>query len=479
MNRTGIFLAAASVLALTALIVGLPKAQRQPFNTIGQPVTPPAGPVSEPHVTDNGVTGDGALKLITRLSHPFVTPGSNDVFITADVTGVEIPGAKRAPVNLALVIDRSGSMSGYKLEQAKNAARQLVSQLDGDDRLAIVHYGSDVRVLPGMNAHREEKQQMMRFIDRIQDDGGTNIGAGLQAGKAQLVAAKNEFKVNRMILISDGQPTEGEQSQAGLANITRAVRRSGISVSTLGVGNDFNEDVMQAIAEIGSGAYGFLSDAAQLATLFQKDLNQAGTTVAQDVALTFELPPGTVLGDVLGYTVTTHGNRVRVSLPNFAAGQTERIVARLTVQAPSVGQGFNVSDVALEYQDLLKNSAVKTQAHVAAMVTDRVEEVAQKRDRDATVFAARALSAVNTRLAADAIKAGRKEEAEKLLEQNAAVFNQAAAVAGPSAVADDLRTQTALRDGFKNAEGDEAFSGLSKKAKSQARQDFGLMGSTY
>lgn len=476
MNRTGIFLAAAGVLALTALIVGLPKVnETHAFPTTTLAPSPPISPVPEPVKSS---VNDGSLKLSTRLSHPFVTPGSNDMFITADVTGVDVPGSTRAPVNLALVIDRSGSMSGYKLEQAKNAARQLVSQLNANDRLAIVHYGGDVRSMPGAFATPENKTRMLRYINSIDDDGGTNIGAGLSTGRQALSVASSDFKVNRLILISDGQPTEGVQSQHGLTQLTRDIRKLGISVSSIGVGNDFNEDLMQAIAEVGSGAYGFLSDAVQLATIFQKDLNQAGTMVAQDVTLTFELPAGTALREVLGYDAQQIGTQVRVTLPNISAGQTERLVARLTVQAPAVGQGFTVSDVSLDYRDLLKSRAVTTQAHLAAMVTDKAEQVAKKRDGDVAVWAARALSAVNTRRAADALKAGNKEEADRLLENNALYYAEAAQVAGPAAVAPDVATQAAMRDEFKNATGDEVQN-VTKKAKTRARQDFGLMGSTY
>src|SRR5207302_7004873 len=117
--------------------------------------------------------------------------------------------------------------------------------------------------------------------------GGTNIGAGLTTARDLMLAQLSEYKVNRMILISDGQPTEGVTDAASITQLAADIRKAGVSVSAIGVGTDFNEDLMQSIAEMGTGAYGYLNDASQLATIFQKDLAQATTTVARNVTLTF------------------------------------------------------------------------------------------------------------------------------------------------------------------------------------------------
>lgn len=312
MNRTVVFLSLAGGLALTALVLGLPQMGTPPEPIVVVHPTPPPPAPPPPPVVPATV---GSLTLTSRLSHPYVPAGTSEVFATFDLSGAQVPGAQRSPVNLALVIDRSGSMSGYKLAQAKQAARHLIGLLNDQDRLAIIHYGSDVKSLPSLEATAANRERMFQYVDGIWDEGGTNIGAGLSAGRYQLSTAQRTYGVNRLILMSDGQPTEGLTADEELTRMARELRATGLTLSAIGVGTDFNEDLMQAFAEYGAGAYGFLEDAAQLSTLFQKDLQQAGTTVARGVTMTFTLPPGTSLGEVLGYRASQSGNQVHVSLP--------------------------------------------------------------------------------------------------------------------------------------------------------------------
>ncbi|WP_426750772.1 vWA domain-containing protein [Myxococcus sp. Y35] len=476
MNRTVLFLSLAGGLALTALVLGLPQVGTPPAPpAIADPIRPPPVQPPPPVVPAAG----GSLTLTSRLSHPYVPTGTSELFATFDVTGAEVPGAKRSPVNLALVIDRSGSMSGYKLAQAKQAARHLIGLLRDEDRLAIVHYGSDVKSLPSMPATPGNRERMFQYVDGIWDEGGTNIGAGLSTGRYELSTAQQAFSVNRLILMSDGQPTEGLTSDEELTRMARELRASGITVSAIGVGTDFNEDLMQAFAEYGAGAYGFLEDAGQLATLFQKDLQQAGTTVARGVTMTVTLPSGTSLGEVLGYRATQTGNAVQVSLPDFSAGQLERVVMRLNVSGDTAGQTIRVVDLKLAYTDLIRDAAAANTASLSAVVTDRREEVAARQDVEATVYAARARSAVNMQKAAEALSEGRKDEAKLYLQRNQALFHEASAVSGTAAVAEDQAEQQAALDEYENADGEEARRSLVKKSKVKALRSFGKLGSTY
>lgn len=326
-------------------------------------------------------------------------------------------------MNLALVIDRSGSMSGYKLNQAKQAARQLVSQLRPEDRLAIVHYGSDVKAMEGVFATPENQDRLLAYIDGIWDDGGTNIGAGLTTGRDLLLRAKHDFKVNRLILISDGQPTEGVTDHASLVNIVREVRQAGVSVSSIGVGEDFNEQLMESFAEVGAGAYAYLQDASQLQQIFAKDLNAASTQVARNVTLTVKVPAGARLVRTLGYTPIARSasgsdELVTLALPDFAGGASERVVLQLSVDGASDGQTLDVSQMTLAYTDLLASQPVTTNAFVRASVTTDSTLVQTKQDGEALVFAARAQAGANTQAAVDALKRGDRAGARQLFEAN-------------------------------------------------------------
>ncbi len=473
MNRTGVFLAAAGILALVALVAGVPHFTRP--NVVTHPVV-------DPIVSPKTVTG-GSLTMTSRLSHPFIALGHQDVFATIDLRAIEVPGAARSPVNLALVIDRSGSMSGFKLNQAKQAARQLISQLQPSDRLAIVHYGSDVKSLDGMLATPGNKEKMLTYVDGIWDDGGTNIAAGLASGRDVLLSGRGDFKVNRMILISDGQPTEGVIETEGLTSLVREIRGYGVSVSSVGVGDDFNEQLMSAFAEVGAGAYAYLQDASQLAAIFQKDLNAAGTQVARGVTLTFRVPKGAQLQRVLGYSQVSRrfdgdSELVTVALPDFAAAQQERVTAHFTVDGTSAGESIDVSALDLAYLDVLADGQAHGEARLSAMTTDQVKVVMDNRDKDAVVFAARARAADNTQKAAESIQQGDREGAKKLLQLNTILFDEANAVA-PGAMKDDFANQKKLEVGIDQANTEAEGKSLQKQIRTQARRDYGLMGSTY
>ncbi len=445
MNRTTAFLAVAAALLLTAVLVGFPRTATPP------PAPPPPAPVvvtppPQPAPVPVPVSNPGSLSLTGRLSHPYLVPGTSDVFATLEVTAVDVPGAKRAPVNLALVIDRSGSMSGSKIENARRAASKLVELLDENDRLSVVHYGTDVSAMGGVFCTPENKVKLKRYIANISDEGGTNIGDGLAVGEKHIARALSDFRVNRLLLLSDGQPTVGLTTSQGLAKVVRTIRERGVSVTSLGVGADFNEDLMQRLADVGGGSYGFISgsDTSAMATLFQRDLEQAGTMVARAAMLNFELPAGVRFVEVYGRPVSQLGNTVSITLPDFSARQVEKMVVHLTA-SPAVRNGsIDIAAFKLAYTDVLTEKAADARLSLAAMVTEDNTLAMQNRDKGAVVAASKARAAVNYQKAAQAIDEGNFAEAKRSLEANEQLFFDADQVAGEGSVADERKTNSAI-----------------------------------
>jgi Ca-activated chloride channel family protein len=480
MNRTSAYIALAAALLLVAVVVGLPKSNGTPAPTPTPAPSPSPAPAPAPPVA---VNHPGSLSLTGKLSHPYVVPGTSDVFATLEVSAVDVPGARRAPVNLAVVIDRSGSMSGDKIAQARRAALRLVDLLTENDRLAIVHYGSDVRFFPGAFASTENKERMRRYIRGISDEGGTNIGDGLMAGKAQLDVARSDFTVNRLILLSDGQPTVGITSEQGLSNVARTLRNAGTTVTSLGVGADFNEDLMQRLAEIGGGSYGFIRDAEATVALFEKDLSQAGTMVARGVTVSFDLPRGIELREVFGRPSSRLGNRVTVTMPDFSARQSEKLVVHLAASGLSGAEGtaVDVGDFRLDYTDLLTAQAADANVKLAAMLTADRSLADQRRDKDAIVFATRARASQNVEKAAVAIQKGKFEEARRFIRENTFLFDDAEDIAGAESLAGDRAANARQADVVQAAPAAPATvqSESVKAMKVDAKRGYGLGSSVY
>jgi Ca-activated chloride channel homolog len=216
-----------------------------------------------------------------------------------------------------------------------------------------------------------------------------------------------------------------------------------VSVTALGIGYDFNEDLMSQIAMSGGGSYGYLKDASALAAVIRRDLQQAGTLVARDVHLEVRLPDGVELREVLGRPFARQGGTVSVTLPDFSARQVEKLVMHLSAASPARdGQAIDVGDFALAYRDVLADRVADQKLKLAAVVTLDRSLADARRDRDALVVATRARASVNYKRAAEAVQHGRFDEARRAVEENKAMFFEAEEVAGGDALAADKAENT-------------------------------------
>lgn len=336
----------------TALIYGLavstlagafflaPRLTPGPVEEKPLPIPAAVGPVTEL------VYSDGVLEVTARLDRGHFAPGSNEAVwmdVALKASGIQ----QRAPLTAVLVVDRSGSMAGDKIDAARMAAERFVNGLRDGDALGVITFGTDVTVeLPVATIDASTRGRALAVVRRIEEGGGTNIDGGLSAARHMLRGADLSGRVGRVVLLSDGRPTEGDRREGTLVGHAAELRGQGIVTSTLGLGLDYNEDLMEHIAVEGGGRYHYMRHGAQLAQILADELEQASAVVAAGTKLYL---PNTIAGlqvlDVPGARVLRSADRIAVDVGDLAAGEERHVLVKLQVTSSSNALTFAAPEV--------------------------------------------------------------------------------------------------------------------------------------
>jgi Ca-activated chloride channel family protein len=282
---------------------------------------------------DDTITDDGVIiELLTSNDYVLIDEGQ-PVYVMVEVHGqaTAAVAAARAPMNVALVVDRSGSMEGDKLASAKRAAKGLLDELQDGDRVALVSYASDVSVeLPATTVGPGTRRALAAAVERLYAAGGTHLSGGLEAGAQEIQRGYRGEYLNRVILLSDGNANIGVTDVRSLARVADGLRERGVTVTTMGLGFDYNEELMTAVALSGGGNYYYVDRVSDLAGFFATELASLGGTVTRDMMLHLELPDGVQVQDVYGYRHEQRGRELQVHLNSLSAGQKRRLLLSLT-----------------------------------------------------------------------------------------------------------------------------------------------------
>ncbi len=198
----------------------------------------------------------------------------------------------RPSLNLALVIDRSGSMGGEKMARAREAATFAVRQLGSRDRISLVIYDDQVEVVWPSSPLREktDKTRLLQLIQQIHSRGSTNLFGGWVEGSTQVAAHLQPESLNRVILFTDGLANQGLTHPEEIGQHVAALAQRGVSTSTLGIGRDFNEDLLALMADRGEGNFYFIEAASDLPRIFARELSGLAATFARNLTLQLEAP---------------------------------------------------------------------------------------------------------------------------------------------------------------------------------------------
>ena len=346
--------------------------------------------------------------------------GASTLDLLLTIATSELPAAQvqpRPPLNLALVIDRSGSMAGRKLSYARKAARFLVGELTARDRLAIVTFDDEVSVLvPSMPVG--DPQQFLAAINTIHRGSSTALFDGWRAGAIQVAEQMDPAQLNRVLLLSDGQANAGLTDQAKIAEKVAGLTQLGVSTSAFGLGDGFDEDLMGAIASAGDGTLAFIENPAQLADLYASELQGLAATAGRRVSLVVRAENGAELVD--GLNDFPHNGDGSWQLPNLRAGQELQVGLKLQLPAWQPNQTICSAELGWDGKGAVVRQHLIEPLQLPVIAASELAGL----ERDAAVAEQLAVMAANRarRRAIEQLDLGNIEDAELSLDSASTLF---------------------------------------------------------
>lgn len=279
-------------------------------------------------------------RLTARADRRLIRPNHRSHrYVLVEITAPEARQThERAPVNLAFVIDRSGSMSDGKLDLAKLAVQDALARLDDRDRFSIVVYDDVVDLVVGSTpASAEARRNAVGQLAAIQPRGSTNLSGGWFLGCEQVALHLSEAGVDRVLLLTDGLANKGITSATELAHHAAELRTRGVSTSTFGVGRDFDEELLQGMADAGGGHFYFIADAGAIRDHIASEVGETLEVTARDTTLEILAGEGVEVETLSPHRLSSHGSRSVVSLGDLVSGQVLDVVLRLTFPYGQLG----------------------------------------------------------------------------------------------------------------------------------------------
>lgn len=296
----------------------------------------------------------GEILLETRLNRTVFQsiPTTQKVYLLIDVKPQATSAPGHAPLNLGLVLDRSGSMAGEKIRNVREAVKLLLRRMGPQDQAAIVLFDDKVELLaPGQpltDVRRLEAQ-----VDAIEERGGTTMAKGMRKGLEELRRGAGPGRVSRMILLTDGE-TYGDEEEC--RQLGRECGQAGIPVSAFGLGDEWNADLLDAIAQTSGGQSDHLAAPEQVIAGFQQTLQAMQGTVATNATLTLRLVSGVtaaaawrVLPQISKLDArAVSGRDVQLPLGDLASGRGQAVLVELVVEPKPEGT-FRIAQAEVTY----------------------------------------------------------------------------------------------------------------------------------
>ena len=412
--------------------------------------------------SDGAFKGPGAHGNIVLAQTRVLAGNPERVFAEIHLDADAVEGEReRAPVSLAVVLDTSGSMGGEKIEQAKAAIVRLIGTMRDDDQIAFIRYSDTHDTVQPLARLGDVRQNLLRKIRELNADGGTMIAPALEEGKRVLAEAKRD-RVRRIVLASDGLDGTRVQSE----RFAREAFDDGITVSSLGIGLDFDEKYMGGVASSGHGNFAFVKDGPSLTSFLQQELVEASTTTIANATVTLHVPEGMRFVEATGADATSNGDEVTLKLGSLFAGDSRRVVCEFEARAHADEKYALGADVDWT---LVKGDQRVAAHDLKLEYFGTSDRAAAQASQNGSVFAS-ATSVVASKReleAADAYSKGDQVRAQALIDTNLRDLNAAAANA-PAPAAAQIQRQMSSYGETKKAFGAALPSAAAGKAAAKS-----------
>nr|WP_320189824.1 VWA domain-containing protein [uncultured Desulfobacter sp.] len=327
----------------------------------------------------------------------------------------------RPRVNIALVMDRSGSMGGTKIQMAKAAAMEALSRLGKDDVFSLITYDTEVSTpVPAQKV--KETRSIIRAIKNIEAGGNTALFGGVSQGAAEIRKNVEGDYVNRVVLLSDGIANVGPSNPSDLGRLGAGLFKENISVTTVGVGTDYNEDLMAQLAQKSDGNTYFAESGRDLPRIFAAELGNVLNVVAKQVVVTITLPSGIEPVEIIGREGRIRGNRIELSMNQLYGGQEKFALVEVRMDGQKEGSSVEIAKADVSYQDPFSMKTLGAQAKATARFSRNKAKIEASTNAQVVKDYQLNLNALAQEKAIELSDQGKTKEAAKKLRQSAAAL---------------------------------------------------------
>lgn len=305
-----------------------------------------------------------SVECVAENTHALATQ-STRMHVLAKITGSGTAMGTRMPLNLCLILDRSGSMEGPPMDYMKRACGYVVDLLEPNDVLSIVAFADQAELI--MPARRVVNKQLIKeHINRLEVGNTTDLYGGIAMGASQVASVASQGYVNRALLFTDGEPTAGNKDFQSIVGQVVEQKSRGITITSLGFGGEYNEELLSSIAKRSGGNYYYITRPELIPEIFRKELETMMMTVARNLKMRVQMSRWVQVRQVYGKLPTFGHRSAEVTLADLERAETQSVIIEMELGARPGGR-YRVAKVEVTYDD---STTGRTETAVSDVVVD-------------------------------------------------------------------------------------------------------------